>query len=84
MRGFVAQLSTHANQGDVFRLVPWRFRGPVVGCMDGHLQSVEVTRHFEGGIAFQCEVTSSEEAFQTIYGTITSDIEDGEQGSYKI
>jgi len=82
MHGFVAQLSIHANRGDT--LVLWRFRGLVVGCMDGHLQSVGVTWHFEGGNAIQREVTSSEEAFQTIYATNTSDIEGGEQGSYEI
>jgi len=84
MRGFVAQLSIHANRGDTPRLVPWRFRGLVSGCMDGHLQSVGVIRHVDGGIAIQREVTNSFEAFQTIYATSTSDIGGGEQGSYEI
>jgi len=84
MRRFVAQLSFHANRGNTLRLVLWRFRGLVVGCMDGHLQSVGVTRHFEGGIAIQREMTNFLGAFQTIYATSTSKIEDGEQRSYEI
>ena len=52
--------------------------------VDGHLQSVGVTRHFEGGIVIQPEMTNSLEAFQTIYSTSTSKTEEGEQGSYEI